>query len=107
MNPATIASLRDIKQAVLDRDIVALRALSSRLDDLNSQRTALVDSITTSAPTDSGIDAAIATERHRRLVGQRIASLDAAITALATQHHEAEAVVAQTFAETRALDRLG
>lgn len=105
MNPKTATSLHGIKKAVLDRHVVALRDCTSRIDALKSEREALATAIDNADPGGS-ISAALAGERHRRLLRQQLALIDEDIAAVVQNCDRAGEAVAEAFAETRALERL-
>lgn len=105
MNRATLASLHEIKDAVLQQQTLALRDIRARLDGLEAERGAILAGMDGAAPEASVGDATQAA-RYRALQQQRLGKLATSIASAARLHRKAEEDLSVTFAEIRAIEKL-
>ena len=105
MNRETLASLRDIKEAVQQQQTIALRTIRTRLDRLEAERGEIVAGIE-GAMAETSVEDATRAARYRSFQKQTLDELDTKITIAARSYRNAEAELSVTFAEVRAIERL-
>ena len=105
MKPATIATLRDIKQGILERETQALKEIATRLDDLQTTRARITDEINNPLPQDT-VANTLTNQRYHLLQRKRLSELSETITTVTQQHDDARQALSLTFGETRAIERL-
>lgn len=105
MNDETIATLHDIKQAILQQQTLAMREIRARLRASEAARDALLGTLNRPG-CDESITSAIAATRYRAFQRKALAQVTETIDAIAREHREAEDALTATFAEVRAIERL-
>jgi len=105
MNHETIATLHDIKQAILQQRTLTMRQISVRLAASEAERDALLDDLNR-AGGDETITTAIAATRYRAFQKKALVQVSQTIDAITLEYREAENELTATFAEVRAIERL-
>ena len=105
MNRDTLASLRDIKDAMQQQQSTALRDIRTRLDRLEGERAEIVAGMENAAP-EVSVEAATHAVRYRSLQRQTLGELATKIVIAERVYRKAEEELSTTFAEVRAIEKL-
>jgi len=105
MNRETIATLHDIKQAILQQQTLTMREIRARLAASEAERDALLDALNR-AGGDETVATAITATRYRAFQKKALVRIGETIDAITCEHREAEDDLTATFAEVRAIERL-
>lgn len=106
MNRETIKALHDVKSMIVEQDTHALRQITARLTALEEQRETLLARIAAN-DIDGSVADALAIGRYRLLQKQHLVRLTKEIDVVAHEQRKAEKALTLSFAETRAIERLG
>ncbi len=105
MDRETIASLHEVKEAVLQQQTIDLREARGRLDAMEAERAGVIEAMGRESGAGTVAEALTAT-RYRTFQKQALARLDERIAVAARDHDRAEAALTETFAEVRAIEQL-
>lgn len=105
MNRETIATLHEVKQAMLQQQTLALREISARLDGLRSRRDTLTDDMARPDAADT-VSGAMMASRYRSYQQHALETLAGKIDTITREYRDAEEGLTETFSEVRAIERL-